>query len=290
MLEGWFPLVLIYILLNSTSKVLQKLIVTDENVDDVAFSVVFQLAPGLITIPLLLVEPVRYPTLPIAWAALLASCIGYACCMTLYFYGMKRIEISQVETIGTTRSVWMMLIGILFFGEMLSLSKLIGVGLIIAAIVAVYARKGSLMGIGKTHFAVLSYAVIISICYALDKYVLGYFSLAFFQILIFIVPGCITLAFFPSAAKKIIPMFKTKRNILLMIACFIFQAVSVLALYRAYQIGGQLSVVGPIAQTTTLVTITVGIIILQERWNLKRKIFGIVLAIMGVFCLRFFSF
>jgi len=75
-----------------------------------------------------------------------------------------------------------------------------------------------------------------------------------------------------------------------MLACFLTQAISLLALYRAYQTSGQLSVVGPIAQTATIVTITVGILMLHEFWNLKRKIIGIGLALIGIIFLRFVSF
>ncbi len=287
---SWFTLVLVYILLNSASKLLQKQLLKDESVDDTAFSVVFQFMPGLFTLPLLLFEPIRFPAQPAVWGALLASCFGYACCMTLYFYGLKRTEISQVETIGTTRSVWMMLLGVLFFGETVSASKVLGVGLIMAAILVVYAHKGSLRGLGKNQAAVLLYAMIISICYALDKYVLGYFSLTFFQVLIFVVPAGITLVLFPKAARKIPAMFKVRRNYPLMLGCFLAQTISILALYKAYQSGGQLSVVGPIAQTTTLVTITAGILLLHEFWNLKRKLIGIGLALAGVVFLRFVVF
>lgn len=290
MLTNWFPLVLIYILMNATSKILTKFIVSDEKVDDIAFSIVFMFACGLFTLPLIGVEPIRFPTQPIAWIAFAASCIGYAFCMTLYFYCVKRVEISQVETIGTSRSIWMMLLGIIAFGEVLTLSKIIGICLIIAAIVTVYARKDALIGLGKNHFLVLLYAMVISVCYALDKYALGYFSLVLFQVLIFTIPSFIIGMFFPASVKKIIPMFKTKRNAILMLICFFVQAVSVLSLYRAYQIGGQLSIVGPIAQTTTVVTITAGIVILREYWNIKKKILGIILALLGVIFLRFVSF
>lgn len=290
MLTNWFPLVIIYILMNSTSKILQKFIVSNEKVDDIAFSIAFMFACGLFTLPLIFIEPIRLPTQPIAWIAFIVSCIGYSICMTLYFYCMKRLEISQVETIGTSRSIWMMLLGIIAFGEIITLSKVIGICLIIAAIVIVYARKGALIGLGKIHFAVLLYAIIISICYALDKFALSFFSLVLFQVLIFTIPSFMIGAIFPASVKKIIPMFKTKRNAILMPVCFFVQAVSVLALYRAYQIGGQLSIVGPIAQTTTIVTITAGILILREYWNIKKKIVGIFLALLGVVFLRFLSF
>lgn len=283
---NWFPLVLFYIFANATAKLLQKIIVSNENVDEIAFSIVIQLAPGLLTVPLIMVQPIKYPSLPIAWIALLVSCLGYASCMALYFYSMKRLEISQVETIGTTRSVWLMLLGIIAFGEVMTVSKMIGVCLIMAAIIMIYARKGSLIGLGKNHFAVLLYAIIISISYALDKYALGYFSITLYQALVFTVPACITAIIFPASVKKIIPMFQTKRMIILITAGSFFQAASVLALYRAYQLGGQLSIVGPIAQTTTVVTISAGILLLHEHWNIKRKLLGILLALLGVLFLR----
>ena len=58
--------------------------------------------------------------------------------------------------------------------------------------------------------------------------------------------------------------------------------VSTLALYRAYQTGGEFSVVGPLTQLTTVLTIIIGILVLKERWHLKQKIIGISLTILGV--------
>jgi drug/metabolite transporter (DMT)-like permease len=292
MFLSWFPLVLFYIATNSSSKIMQKMIIKNDQVDFIAFSAIFQFFPGLLTLPFIFCEPIRFPDRPMVWGALVASCLGYTFCMVFYYYSMKRIEVSQVETLGTTRSIWGVVLGVFFFGEVLSISKVVGVALIVAAIVVVYSRKSKHLSVGltKPHFAALLYALIISSNFALDKFALGYFSVTLYQTLIYIIPAGLTLLVFPVSAQKVLPSLRVRKNLWLMVFCFVCQAVSTLALYRAYQVGGELSVVGPISQVTTLVTISFGIIFLQERWNLRRKLVGVFLAFAGILCLRFFVF
>lgn len=287
---GWFPLVLIYIITNSISKILQKIAVKKEDIDPKAFTVAFFFFGGLLAVPFILTEPIILPPDYRGWLALTVACFAAALYMSLYYHSLKEIEVSQTETIATTRSIWAMVLGVIFFHETISASKVIGVILIMAAIASIYWYKGEFTSFKRPHWMVVVYAFMISVGYALDKYSLCFFSLMLYQVLIYTGSGIITLIYFPGTWKKMMPFIKWNSNTPIFTLCFIMQVISSLAIFRAYQVGGALSVVGPMAQTTTLVTIMAGVIFLQERWNLSRKLIGIAIAVAGIAFLRFINF
>ena len=105
---SWFPLVLIYILTNSISKILQKRIMDKKCMDPSAFSSIFQFNAGIFTIPFIFMEPLKLAGSIHVWLVVGLSCLCFTFCMVFYYYGLKRMEMSQAETIATTRSIWMM--------------------------------------------------------------------------------------------------------------------------------------------------------------------------------------
>ncbi|KUO49870.1 MAG: hypothetical protein APF76_01105 [Desulfitibacter sp. BRH_c19] len=286
---NWFHLVLIYIALNSASKLLQKYSVLDEEVDPTAFSSFFLLVVSLLTIPFLYFEEIQYPTEIKIWLVVLLSSIFYTVCMILFFKSLKNIEVSQVETIATTRTIWLMLLGVIFFKENLYLSQFMGIFFIFLGLIVIYWIRGKEYHFTKYHYYTLLYAILISCAYALDKYLLNYFSVAFFQVVIYIIPALMTIVFIPNTYEKMKCLVKPQRNNYIILLCCFFQMLSTLALYAAYKIG-ELSLVGPLAQTSTILTIVVGMIVLKERWNLKRKIIGIILTLLGIAFIRFITF
>lgn len=284
-----FQLVIIYVFTNSTSRILQRYVIKDEEVDPTAFSAFWHLMSGVIGIPFILTAPIVFPHHIKIWLIAILSGALYTTCLLLYFKALKITEISQTETIATTRSIWIMLLGAIFFGEILTASKIIGVALIFTGLVVVYCQKIKNPSFGRHHIYVLIYSILISCAYALDKYALGYFSVAFYNVLLYILPGTFTLAVYPKALKKIRCLIKPKKNNYLIILSCSTQIVSSLSLYAAYKVG-ELSVIGPLAQTSSVLTIIFGIALLKERWNLKRKIAGIAIVFTGVIFLRFLVF
>lgn len=286
---NWFNLVIIYVFTISTSKLIQKYVLKEEVVDPTAFSAFQLLMSGIMGIPFIFTAKLVYPHDPKIWLIALLSGILYTICYLLYFHAIKTIELSQAETIATTRIIWFMILGMLFFGETLGWSKFLGVALIFIGIMVIYRQKNKDTAFGKYHFFVLVYAIIVSCASALDKYALGYFSVEFYNSFLFILPGILTVVIFPKSFRKMKHLIKPgKNNSLILLSCLI-QFVATLSLCAAYKIG-ELSLVGPLAQTSSVVTIIFGILLLNERWNLKRKIKGISIVFVGVVFLKFLVF
>lgn|GEM_PF-6432324 len=286
---SWFNFVLIYIFTNSTSKLIQKYVMRNEEVDPTAFSAFWHLTCGIMGIPFIFITGLVYPQELKIWLITLLSGFLYTICLLLYFKALKNTEISQTETISTTRSIWVVLLGVVFFGETLSLSKLLGVALIFLGLIVIYNQKTKKTTFGRYHIYVLVYAIMISSAYALDKYALRYFSVGFYNSLLYLLPGILTTVIFPRTLRNMKYLIKPRKtNYFIFISCSV-QIISTLSLYAAYQVG-ELSLVGPLAQTSTVLTIIFGILLLKERWNLKRKIAGIAIVSLGVAFLKFLAF
>ena len=285
----WFQLVLIYIVTNSASKIIQKQALKDQDIDPAAFSAFLLLIVGVLTIPLLWVEKPIFTSSLGVWLIVIVSCVFYTAAMVLYYHALKETEISQVETIATTRSIWFMILGIFFLGEKVNLNNFLGIALIFGGLIIIYWNKGSFKSFKKPHLYTLIYAFFISSAYALDKIALNSFSVVFYQVLVYLIPGIFTLIFIPKTLGNLRYFLKPQKNTLVILLGATLQMISTLALYAAYKYGGELSVVGPLAQTSTVLTILVGIVLLKERWNMKRKIIGVILSLAGVAFLKLAS-
>lgn len=289
MTTNWFYLVIIYILANSASKIIQKYTIADEEVDPKAYSAYWHLVVGIIALPAVFVGKFNYPDSLETWVIPLLSGLCFAAGMLLYFQALKNTEVSQVETISTTRAIWVMLLGTVFFTETLSWSKFIGVTLIFIGLLIIYWNKSENNSFGKYHAFLFLYAFLNSTAYALDKFALDYFSVGIYNVLLYILPAVYTLIIFPGTLSKMKPLIKPRKNNYFILLSGLVQAVSTLALYAAYKVG-ELSVVGPLSQTSTIITIIIGITFLKERWNLRRKVAGVTFALFGVMFLKFFNF
>lgn len=262
----------------------------DQDIDPAAFSAFFLGIVGIMTIPVLWFEKPSINQSVELWIVVILSSLFYTACMVLYYQALQVTEVSQVETIATTRSIWFMLIGVFLFQENLKLSSFLGIGLIFGGLIVIYWNRGSIRGFTRPHLNTLLYAFLISSAYALDKYALNSFSVALYQVVIYIIPATFTLVFIPKTYEKVKYLLKPQKSTLVILLSAIFQMISTLALYGAYKSGGKLSVVGPLAQTSTVLTILIGILVLMETWNLKRKIIGISLTLLGVALIKFVSF
>lgn len=93
----WFQLVLIYIITNSLSKVIQKQALKDQDIDPGAFSAFFLFIVGVISIPFLWVEKPSVINSLDVWLVVILSSLFYTACMVLYYHALKGTEVSQVE-------------------------------------------------------------------------------------------------------------------------------------------------------------------------------------------------
>ncbi len=279
----WFTLTIISLTAGSVGRILQKAALREQKNDSIAFSIYFQLLVSLIAVMIASANIGSYPKDINVWLVALLISFLLAVLNILFYYALKHSEVSQVGILSATQAFWVLLGGVIFWSEPLTQNKIIGVILIVFGIAAVYWRKGGFKDFGMPQLLVILCAVLGGVLETLNKYIIGYFSEpATYMVFSFLVPALLTAAFIPGAVKKIKPMLGWNKSNFLIIIGAVLLNFGAMAYYSALKAGGEVSQIGPIFQSTTVLSVILGIVFLNERENLGRKMLGAIIVFLGV--------
>ncbi len=276
---SWQILVTISVLTYSISVILQRLLLKNNKVDSVAFSIVFQLFTGVLILGYALVRgfstPDLFPLLP----NLILMVILYGLGNVLIFKALKAVEASEFTIVFATRSLWTILAAIIFLGEVFSTKQLLGTGLILSSVALVSWQKGLKLNSGILISALA--ALCFGLAFANDAFVIRNFDVPSYLAMAFILPALAVWIVTPSSASKIRSML-TKDFLSKLGLLGILYAVSAITIFLAYQVGRNAAQIAPLNQTATIVTVVLAIVFLKEKAQLARKIIGAVLSFIGV--------
>ncbi len=206
---------------------------------------------------------------------------GTAIIAVLFTTGRQLEEASNVSIGVQVGRIWNLFGAALILGEPLTPLKIIGVGLIMLG--------NFLISFGKQKLK-LSRGMIIIIVASLmfstinfgDKYLLGFFSTALYNFILYSVSSLILLSFIKFDVKKIINELKLHGPIVFLTG-LIF-AVGIYFFEKSIKLG-EVSRVVQIHSSSIIFTVLLGIILLKERENLWKKILATISVFVGVYLL-----
>ena len=282
---SWIVLAIISAITNSLTRILQKLLLKDDQSDPLAFSFVFQtLVAGIFLIYTVITNTLEFPNLPSMWINLVILALFYSLGNLLTFKAFKLAEASEVAIIFASSSLWSVISAVLVLGEKLSSRNLVGIALIVTSIIVVNYVKSS-WKFNKGHLFALLGAVLFGSAFTNDALIINKFqSIPSYMILAFALPGFTTLAYSSKTFSKL-KYFINLHTLGKLIICSSFYSLSALTIYSAYRLGGQISIISPIQQTSIILTVLFGYLFLKEQKNLLNKIIGAALAFAGVLLL-----
>ncbi|MCA9495657.1 MAG: EamA family transporter [Nanoarchaeota archaeon] len=228
-----------------------------------------------------------FPNEFIAWFIVLISSLLWLSLSIIAQFSYKYTKVSIQEPLKQTRIIWVFLFGIIFLSEVASLNKFLGTLLIIIGLVYLsYEKKnkfGSLNNKGVL-FTLLT-AFLFAIVTIVDKYALNYFNAETYGFLVYLFPGI---------ALIIINKSKKNSNILSLIKNFwliiLIVALSSFGFYyfklKALELADA-SLVFPIIRSATILTVLGGIIFLNEKENIVKKIISSLIVFVGILLLSF---
>ena len=281
-MSNWFILCIIFIIATSSAKLIQKVALRNSDIYPASFMAYFQLIAGITSIPFSGFKFEDIHANSSTWIAVLIISLTYAGGGVLYARLLKIEEISQLEILSTTRSIWFLVLGIVFYNEAFTVHKFVGIILIVGGLGVIYWRNGGLKAFGKPQILMMFYAFIMSASTALDKFILNSLSVGVYQVLAYILPAILTMIFIPASIKNMGPLFKLNKSNLQVVASAVLHTIAAFSVFTVYKFGGELSKVGPITQTSTVLTVLLGILLLGERQNALRKIIGAAIVVVGV--------
>lgn len=275
----WQVLVAISVLTYSISVLLQRLLLKDDKVDSVAFSVVFQLFVGVLVLAYALVRGFSVPNLGPLLPNLALMVVLYGAGNVFIFKALKAVEASEFTIVFATRPLWTILAAIVFLGESFSARQLLGTAFILVGVALVSWQKIFRLSRG-TLFSLVA-ALSFGLAFANDAFIVRSFDVPSYLSLAFILPALAVWAVTPAVTVKIKSLltqsFLTKLSWL-----GIIYAVSAITIFLAYQVGRNAAQIAPLNQTSTIITVVLAIIILKEKALLVKKLLGAALSFVGV--------
>lgn len=283
---NWFELTLIYVFLMVAASIINKKTLLVGKVDPLVFGAFVQLITGLICFGLALGEGFQF-TLNVTSVKLLAvMVITYLIGVSMYFTGLKHIDLSQETILSSTGSIWSLLLGALFLGEVFSGTKIIGVTLIfVASLVAFWEKQ--VLHIGKYQKIILLSAPFYALGAMWDKQLNAYGSALSYLAISFTVVGITMLLFY---GKRTVLAFGESFCLVEFwkgtLVNGVFYALSFWALFTAYQKGGEISRMFPMTLSTSVFVPILGILLLREYKRWPQKVVSVVILTAGLWLVR----
>jgi drug/metabolite transporter (DMT)-like permease len=279
-------LILISVFSVSISNLLKRVLMKDEKSDPFIFGFFFQFICSLL---LFLFAFSRGFVFPPIWDLpfnFLLLAVLYAAFTIYLFKAFKTIQASEVVILLTTSSLWTIIIALLFLGETLSFTRVLGVLIIFTAVVLVNYNKKFNFQFSKGVVYALIAAFCIGVAFANDAYILNFgVDVTSFTAVSFFLPSMVILLVNPKLLLEV-NKFANTRIVVKMFLLGFFYSIAAIAAYLAYQAGGGVSQLAPISQSRVVLTVILSALILKEKDNLSKKLFAAGLVTVGVLLLR----
>ena len=285
----WFTLAIFASIASSLTEVFKKAVLKNSNIHPIAFGVYFNVLVSIVSLPFAFSSIISLHLNYSAWILTLIMGIMYAISNIFYYNALKMTEVSQVGIISSSRSIWLLIGGLIFLGERVNAFEIAGVILIVLGIIIIYWNGKGLADFGTPQIFLFIFAIVSCVPSIIGTYLLdNYFNnVALYQVLSYFLPAVFNIIFMPSALIKIKPLLKIdKNNIFVMISASL-TAAAIFMYFSAFKAGGQLSVVGPIWQASIILTVVCGILFLNEKQKLLKKLSSVVIVVIGICLMRF---
>lgn len=221
------------------------------------------------------------PSNPEAWIFLGVACFCYGMFERGRFYAAKLIDVSILAIISNVSLVVGVLGSFIIYTEVPTFGKLLGGVLILIALILVsYTDSKKSVSLKGVLFGILMYTFL-GLGWMLDKKGALYFNTGTYNLLAWSLP--FVFIYFPYVKISHLKLEFKKSSWRLILMAVINVLAYVLQL-KALTLQESSRII-PIVQTSTIFAVLIGIFLLKERSNLKRKIFAGILCILGVYLL-----
>lgn len=277
---SWQLLTFISIITLSFSRLLQKVLLSEDKSDPIAYSIIFQFVVGFIVLIFAIVHGFSLAGYEPYIGNIILMGFLYAIFGYCLFFAFKLSEASSVALYFSTTVIWGSIASFLILGEALTGNKILGIIIIFAALIILNFNK-KLQRPKKGEVYALAAAVFLGLAFTNDAYILGTSrDLSSYVALSFFLPTFLTAIAFPKSTLNI-KEFLTKKTLPKILVLGVLYSISVLTIFSAYQNGGEASIISPLSQISTVLTVLLAIIFLKEKDNLNKKVLAAILAVAG---------
>jgi len=211
--------------------------------------------------------------------------IGYALGYLLFYTGFEIGNVSIISAVVNTQNIFVVLIGIFIFKEVVTLGQIFGIILILVGAVLVSVNIKDFMnkkitaakGVKETLLSALFFGVIY---WPFNKYIGEHSNWLTGSLLIkaIAILTVLAIAYFKKEKISISKVNQKSKVVIALVG--ILEALAVLSISFG-SVVGSIAIVGPIAACLTAVTVSLSVIFLKEKIS-KLQIAAITMIIFGV--------
>jgi drug/metabolite transporter (DMT)-like permease len=282
---NWFELTLVYVIFLAGAEVVNKKTTGISQLDEVVFGGAVQVGTGIVCLVIAVFTGWKFEFTSVSTLMFLAMMMTYIGAVSLYFQGLKRVDLSLAAILLSSGMVWAWILGRLMLDEGITVTKVIS-GLLILVASGVCFIKKEKIEIGKSEVMLLGASFFYALGAMWDKQLnrfgnpTTYIGLSFFMVGV-----AVLVVFFKrtmNAMKNTFRMPGFWKSILFNSGAY---ALGFSALFAAYNLGGEASTMFTMTQGVAIVVSLFGVIFLKERKDLIRKLIAVILMGMGIWIL-----
>ncbi len=277
---NWQLLIFISIIASSFAAIFRRVLMKDDKSDPYAYSIVFQAVVGGLILIYTLFAGFKSADLSAYFHNLVIMCVLYALANIAIFNAFKVEDAGTVRVIYGSRAVWVLIGSAIFLCEGITANNLLGTFFILAATVVLYVKKESSAKKKGILLAFLS-GLFYGLAFVNDAFLAQGWDIPSLMAVEFLSVSAFMAIIRPKKLLKTQTVLR-KKTIVNMLVGGAFYAILSVTTFLAYQKGGDASVIGPLGQTSTILTVLLGAMFLKEKGDMGRKLLAAVLTIVGV--------
>lgn len=281
---SWVIYLLISIILISFNGLFHRSILKDDSSSPQAQMIAFLGLDGFIAVLLALFQGKLNLNFPLFlfWNFIILIILltpAYLCKYRAY----QLIGASEVVVFSVTGRLWNIIGAVFFLGEKITIQIIFGAILILAGVMISRYEKGEFT-FNKGLLLVLFSAFLFGMGDINGYYILKNYDSTNYLIYSSYLPVIALLLLQPDSYKKL-KYYYHKVRFAKILLLSLFDSFGMLFLFLAYQNGGKASIISPLRATSIILTTVLAIIILKEKDNVKNKLVGVFVAVIGVILL-----
>lgn len=278
----WFWLTIGYIICLVIAELINKKALTVQGMDELVFGASVQLATGVICLFLAIVFGWQYTFTPTSIVLILGMIVTYIVAVSLFYTGLKRVDVSTTAVLGSVGSVWSFLLGTVLLGESFLPVKIIGIVGIFLSIVVV-SLDGNRIQIGKYTLIILFSTFFYALGAVFDKQLNTFGNPFSYIALSFSVVGVLMLiVYFPRTINAFHETFRKSAYWKSICINGILYTLGFWCLFEAYNRGGEVSRVFPMSLSTSVIIPIAGVVVLKEYKRVMFKFLAACILAVGL--------
>lgn len=277
----WLIWALVSAFSDGIKRILHRVIMIDES--PYSYALIENILTSFVFIPILITE-FTIPSGIFPWLLVLFSSFIWTIIALVGFNAYKFTPISLKEPISQSRLIFLLILSIILLSEIITFRKILGTLIIFIGIIILTYHKKRIFGRLSDKGVQLTFisAFLFAFVNIIDKTAMRYFTAGMFGFLVYLIPGLLLLLFIKKRTVQTKKLIKNKWNFILFV--IILGAVFYYSKLKAYTLA-DVSLVFPIIRMGTLISVLGGILFLNEKEEIFKKVLSSVIIMIGVITL-----